>query len=146
MYNNWKSLKIAETIYTPFQRGHFWPVPTISCNFLNFVREDNSWNKLNESKKSSLSISCIFCKKNNRKLAQNKNIWMKIYFINGSILVLTKVYWELKSNNLQANIATIMSAHFPCNRHFSPIKMVKDWKLFYRKIIKSKTAFKMAKK
>ena len=106
-------MKIAETIYTPFQKGHFWPVLTVSCNCQN---------------------------------AQNKNVWIKIYFINGSILVLTKVYWELKSNNLQANIATLMSAYFPCNRNFSPIKMVKDWKLFYRKIIKSKTAFKMAKK
>ena len=32
--NQWK---IAETIYTPFQVVHFWPVLTVSSNFLQFL-------------------------------------------------------------------------------------------------------------
>ena len=39
---NWKSMKIAETIYmyTPFQKGHFCPILmilTVPCNFQNFL-------------------------------------------------------------------------------------------------------------
>jgi len=26
-------MKIAKTIYTPFNKGNFWPVLTVSCNF-----------------------------------------------------------------------------------------------------------------
>ena len=26
-------MKIAQSIYTPFQKGHLWPLLTVSCNF-----------------------------------------------------------------------------------------------------------------
>jgi hypothetical protein len=43
--NQWK---IAETIYTPFQNGHFWPFLTMSCNFLKqFLSPLSLCNKLN---------------------------------------------------------------------------------------------------
>ena len=45
-------MKIAETIYTPFQNGHFWPVLTVSCNFRNFFfTEKKQKNQLNNWKK-----------------------------------------------------------------------------------------------
>ena len=44
-------MKMAETIYTPFQNGHFWPFLIVSCNFQNFVSEENSYNQLNNWKK-----------------------------------------------------------------------------------------------
>jgi hypothetical protein len=31
--SNWNQWKIVETIYTPSQNGHFWPVLTVSSNF-----------------------------------------------------------------------------------------------------------------
>ena len=52
--NKWK---IAETIYTPFQKVNFWPVLTVSCNFENEKKsEENSWNQLNNWQKSSLLV------------------------------------------------------------------------------------------
>ena len=54
--NNWQSIKIpvAETIYTPFQHLHFWLVLTMSCNFQKCFSGENSWNQLNNWKKSLL--------------------------------------------------------------------------------------------
>jgi hypothetical protein len=55
-WNNWQSIKIpvAETIYTPFQHLHFWLVLTMSCNFQKCFSGENSWNQLNNWKKSFL--------------------------------------------------------------------------------------------
>ena len=42
-WNNWKSLEIAETIYTPlFQTLHFWPVQIMSATFGKKHSEENS--------------------------------------------------------------------------------------------------------
>ena len=38
-------MKIAETIYTPFQKGHFWPVLTVTCSFLNLFFTEKKLNK-----------------------------------------------------------------------------------------------------
>jgi hypothetical protein len=54
--NQWK---IAETIYTPFQNGHFWPFLSVSWNIQKKISEENSWNQLNNWKKSSLMTKCL---------------------------------------------------------------------------------------
>ena len=56
-WNNWKSIKITETIYIPFQNLNFWPIQIVSCNFREKKNsEENSWNQLNNWKKSFLFV------------------------------------------------------------------------------------------
>ena len=47
-------MKIADTIYTPFQNDHFWPVLTLSNNFRKTISIGSNWN--NWKKKSPLLI------------------------------------------------------------------------------------------
>jgi hypothetical protein len=53
-WNNWKLIKVTETIYTSFQTLHFCPVHTMSAAFgiKNVQRKIfSSWNQLNNWKK-----------------------------------------------------------------------------------------------
>ena len=44
-------MKIAETIYTPFKKGQFWPVLTV-LQFSEFLsHKKNSWSQVNNWKK-----------------------------------------------------------------------------------------------
>ena len=55
-------MKIEEIIYTLFQKGHFWPVLTV-LQFSEFLfSQKNSWNQLNNWKKSSLYYGRQFYK------------------------------------------------------------------------------------
>jgi hypothetical protein len=59
-WNNWKSIKITETIYIPFQNLNFWLIQIVSCNFQKKNSEENSWNQLNNWKKSFLFVVPIW--------------------------------------------------------------------------------------
>ena len=67
--NNWKSMKIAKTIFTPFPNLHFWHFQTVSCNFCIFFSEGNSWNQLNNWKKIIPDINT----------GNNFNKWFSFY-------------------------------------------------------------------
>ena len=45
-------IKIPQTIFTLFQKGHFLPVLDVSCKVHNCVPQKNNWNKINNWKNS----------------------------------------------------------------------------------------------
>ena len=50
-WNNWKSIKLAETIYSPFKTTIFDLFRSFPATFGILFSEENSWNQLNKWKK-----------------------------------------------------------------------------------------------
>jgi WD40 repeat protein len=77
-------MKIAETIYTSFQRVKFGPVLTMFCNLRTFFSEEISWYQLNNWKKSSLTDDIFKCNNINQttsKLQTSKpNKYLLLFF------------------------------------------------------------------
>ena len=105
--NQWK---IAETVYTPFQIVHFWPVLTMFCNFWIFFSEENSWNQLNNWKKP---------------IPANERLWLVTTWYNHD----KSVFWHIWASCLKTDRNKILQINR--NFHYVPsiivITFQYDW-------------------